>query len=72
MMRRDVEVEMEELRQTFRSGVTKGEEWRRSQLQNLLHLLLHEEDQIFQALDLDLGKHSIESFRDEVLLIFIY
>ncbi|XP_047982818.1 aldehyde dehydrogenase family 3 member F1-like [Salvia hispanica] len=65
-MERDVEVEMKELRKTFKSGITKEEGWRRSQLQNLLSLLVEKEDHIFQALEQDLGKHPVESFRDEV------
>ena len=66
-MERDVEVEMKELRKTFKSGITKEEGWRRSQLQNLLSLLVEKEDHIFQALEQDLGKHPVESFRDEVI-----
>ncbi|KAH6812950.1 aldehyde dehydrogenase 3F1 [Perilla frutescens var. frutescens] len=65
-MGRDMEIEMKELRQTFKSGKTKEEGWRRSQLQNLHTLLVEKEDHIFRALEQDLGKHPIESFRDEV------
>ncbi|KAI3449955.1 hypothetical protein Pfo_006620 [Paulownia fortunei] len=62
----DLEIEMKELRQTFNSGKTKEESWRRSQLKNLLSLLVEKEDDIYRALKQDLGKHQVESFRDEV------
>ncbi|XP_057797974.1 aldehyde dehydrogenase family 3 member F1-like [Salvia miltiorrhiza] len=65
-MRRDLEVEMKEMRWTVKSGITKEEGWRRSQLQNLRNMLVEKEDHIFQALEQDLGKHPVESFRDEV------
>lgn len=66
-MKMDVEVEVKELRKTFKSGITKEEGWRRAQLQSLLCLLVEREDDIFQALEQDLGKHRVESFRDEVI-----
>ncbi|XP_051142235.1 aldehyde dehydrogenase family 3 member F1-like [Andrographis paniculata] len=57
---------VDQLRHTFNSGKTKEESWRRSQLQNLLSLLVEKEDAICDALKNDLGKHPVESFRDEV------
>ncbi|KAL2535798.1 Aldehyde dehydrogenase family 3 member F1 [Forsythia ovata] len=60
------ESELNELRNTFNSGITKQESWRRSQLKALLSLLEEKEDDIFKALQQDLGKHRVESFRDEV------
>ncbi|KAK6164148.1 hypothetical protein DH2020_001012 [Rehmannia glutinosa] len=62
----DLEMEMKELRQTFNSGKTKEESWRISQLKNLMSMLVEKEDQINLALKQDLGKHPVESFRDEV------
>lgn len=62
----DIALEIKQLRQTFNSGKTKEESWRRLQLKNLLSMLEEREDDIIEALRKDLGKHSVESFRDEV------
>ncbi|CAL5437890.1 unnamed protein product [Camellia sinensis] len=62
----DLERELEELRETYRSGKTKEASWRRSQLRALLNLLQEREDDIFQALKQDIGKHPVESYRDEI------
>lgn len=63
--------ELEELRETFRSGKTKEASWRRSQLQALLSLLEEREAEIMEALKQDIGKHPNESYRDEVFYIFL-
>ncbi|KAL0435414.1 UNVERIFIED_CONTAM: Aldehyde dehydrogenase family 3 member F1 [Sesamum radiatum] len=55
-----------EVRRTFSSGKTREESWRREQLKRLLSLLLEREDDICRALGQDLGKHHVESYRDEV------
>ncbi|KAK3026524.1 hypothetical protein RJ639_041821 [Escallonia herrerae] len=55
-----------ELRETFRSGRTRGIGWRKAQLRALLKLMDDNEDQIFNALQRDLGKHPVEAYRDEV------
>ncbi|GMI86382.1 aldehyde dehydrogenase 3F1 [Hibiscus trionum] len=55
-----------ELRETFRSGTTKSVSWRKKQLKALLDLVNENEDSIFNALDQDLGKSRVESYRDEV------
>ncbi|KAK3158595.1 hypothetical protein QOZ80_2AG0139170 [Eleusine coracana subsp. coracana] len=55
-----------ELREVFDSGRTKDMEWRQSQLRGLLRLLREKEEEIFDVLREDLGKHRGESFRDEV------
>lgn len=55
-----------ELRKTFSSGRTRGVTWRKAQLQGILKLLVEKEEEIFEALKQDLGKHPVESFRDEV------
>lgn len=61
-----------ELRQTFRSGKTRSAAWRKTQLEALLHLVHDHEDKIFEALRLDLGKHPVESYRDEVIVFCFY
>ncbi|KAG5534608.1 hypothetical protein RHGRI_022659 [Rhododendron griersonianum] len=55
-----------ELRQAFKSGRTKSVGWRKSQLQAILKLMDENEDQIFKALQQDLGKHPVEAYRDEI------
>ncbi|KAG8383393.1 hypothetical protein BUALT_Bualt04G0007800 [Buddleja alternifolia] len=55
-----------ELKQTFRSGKTKGAAWREAQLRALLKLVEENETQIFEALKRDLGKHPVEAYRDEI------
>lgn len=55
------------LRRAFRSGKTRGIEWRTGQLRALLKLLAENEARIFEALKQDLGKHPVEAYRDEVL-----
>ncbi|VAI47524.1 unnamed protein product [Triticum turgidum subsp. durum] len=54
------------LRVVYKSGRTKDLSWRRSQLKGLIRLLTEKEEEIFDALHDDLGKHRTESFRDEV------
>ncbi|KAK3032295.1 hypothetical protein RJ639_036252 [Escallonia herrerae] len=51
-----------ELRETFRSGRTRGVGWRKAQLRALLKLMDDNEDQIFNALQRDLGKHPVEAY----------
>lgn len=54
------------LREVYESGRTKDLAWRQSQLKGLTRLLTEKEEEIFDALREDLGKHRVESFRDEV------
>lgn len=69
----EIEDKLAELRQTFRSGITKSVAWRKNQLRALIELLQDNEDKIFKALHQDLGKHPVETYRDEAsLLINIY
>ncbi|GER40388.1 aldehyde dehydrogenase [Striga asiatica] len=56
----------EGLRRAFRNGKTRGIEWRKAQLRAVLRLLAENEAQIFEALRLDLGKHPVEAYRDEI------
>ncbi|KAH9711151.1 Aldehyde dehydrogenase family 3 member F1 [Citrus sinensis] len=53
----EIEDKLAELRQTFRSGITKSVAWRKNQLRALIELLQDNEDKIFKALHQDLGKH---------------
>ncbi|GER38355.1 aldehyde dehydrogenase [Striga asiatica] len=64
----NLDIEMGVLRHTFNSGKTKDESWRKTQLKNLLSLLTENEAEIYSALRQDLGKHPVESFRDEAEL----
>uniref|UniRef100_A0A0D9YVN2 Aldehyde dehydrogenase n=1 Tax=Oryza glumipatula TaxID=40148 RepID=A0A0D9YVN2_9ORYZ len=54
------------VREEYESGRTKELEWRKAQLGGLIRMITEEEDAIFDALHDDLGKHRVESFRDEV------
>ena len=60
-----------DLREVYESGRTRDLEWRRSQLRGLVRLLEDKEENIFDALREDLGKHRAESFRDEVAFPFL-
>uniref|UniRef100_A0A1D1YWX4 Aldehyde dehydrogenase n=1 Tax=Anthurium amnicola TaxID=1678845 RepID=A0A1D1YWX4_9ARAE len=62
----ELEKRLEQLKDAFHSGRTRGEQWRRSQLKALLALVRDEEEGIFAALNKDLGKHRVEAYRDEV------
>lgn len=64
--RAELERELAEVRESFRSGKTKEESWRRAQLKGLLSLLEERENDIIEALNKDIGKHPVESFRDEI------
>ncbi|KAK9999964.1 hypothetical protein SO802_019567 [Lithocarpus litseifolius] len=63
---RDLERDLEDMREYYRHGKTKEASWRKSQLKGLLTLLKEKEGDIFKALKQDLGKHHVESFRDEI------
>ncbi|KAK8940403.1 Aldehyde dehydrogenase family 3 member F1 [Platanthera zijinensis] len=68
-MAMQVERVVEEAREAFESGGTRSYFWRRSQLRALKDLILESEIAICDALMLDLGKHRVEAFRDEVGLL---
>ncbi|XP_065866903.1 aldehyde dehydrogenase family 3 member F1-like [Euphorbia lathyris] len=59
-------IEIQRMREYFRSGVTRDFAWRRSQLQGLLKFVQDKQVEICKALREDLGKHHVEAFRDEV------
>ncbi|KAL6518474.1 hypothetical protein OROGR_018976 [Orobanche gracilis] len=56
----------EGLKRAFRSGKTRGVDWRKAQLRAILSFLAENEADIFEALKQDLGKHPVESYRDEI------
>ncbi|KAF8009204.1 hypothetical protein BT93_J0251 [Corymbia citriodora subsp. variegata] len=62
----EMERELEEMRECYRSGRTREASWRKSQLKGLLRLLREREEEIFRALHQDLGKHPAEAYRDEI------
>ena len=57
---------MTELRMSFDAGVTRGYEWRVSQLKKLLVICDNHEPEIVSALHDDLGKPELESSVYEV------
>lgn len=62
----EVEESLRDLRECFKSGRTRSVKWRKTQINQLLKLIHDREDAIFEALHQDLGKHPVESYRDEV------
>lgn len=50
------------MRETFRTGRTRSEEWRRSQLQALGRLIAEREEELLAALAADLGKPPFEAW----------
>ncbi|XP_048231180.1 aldehyde dehydrogenase family 3 member F1 isoform X2 [Ricinus communis] len=60
-----LEESLSEVRETFKSGKTRSAAWRKTQLKALIKLLKDNENEIFQALNQDLGKHPAEAYRDE-------
>ncbi|XP_021728974.1 aldehyde dehydrogenase family 3 member F1-like [Chenopodium quinoa] len=61
-----MERDVKELREYFSSGKTREASWRKQQLKGLLKFMEEREEDIFKALKLDIGKHPVESFRDEL------
>uniref|UniRef100_A0A9I9D947 Aldehyde dehydrogenase n=1 Tax=Cucumis melo TaxID=3656 RepID=A0A9I9D947_CUCME len=62
----NLEVKLEETREYYNSGKTKEASWRFSQLKGLHKFLNQNQQQIYNALFQDLGKHHVEAFRDEI------
>ncbi|KAL1364258.1 hypothetical protein AAHE18_03G204600 [Arachis hypogaea] len=60
------EKEMNDMKEYYGSGETKKVSWRESQLKGLRRFLIEKEEDILKALMLDLGKHQVETFRDEI------
>ncbi|KAL4612214.1 hypothetical protein ACB092_08G182400 [Castanea dentata] len=63
---RKFERDLGEMREYYSQGKTKEASWRKSQLKGLLTLLKEKEGDILNALMQDLGKHQVETFRDEI------
>ncbi|KAI9195086.1 hypothetical protein LWI28_011458 [Acer negundo] len=63
---RDLERDLEDMKEYYSSGITKQVSWRKSQLEKLIILLKEKRVDIFKALNQDLGKHHVEAFRDEI------
>ncbi|XP_022638457.1 aldehyde dehydrogenase family 3 member F1, partial [Vigna radiata var. radiata] len=63
---REMEEIVGELREYFKTEKTRSVTWRKNQLTCILDLIHENEDAIFKALHLDLGKHPVEAYRDEV------
>ncbi|OVA20389.1 Aldehyde dehydrogenase NAD(P)-dependent [Macleaya cordata] len=57
---------LEKLRETYKNGRTRSVDWRKGQLRAILKLLLDNEERIYRALDEDLGKPRVETYRDEI------
>ena len=68
---REFERDLGEMREYYSQGKTKAASWRKSQLKGLLTLLKEKEGDILNALMQDLGKHQVETFRDEVHKLYI-
>ncbi|GAV72188.1 Aldedh domain-containing protein [Cephalotus follicularis] len=64
-----MEQSLNELRSSFASGRTRSVAWRKQQLRAVLKLIHDHEDEIFNALHQDLGKHPVEAYRDEIGVI---
>lgn len=54
------------VRETYDSGLTRPLEWRREQLGNLRRLIDESEDELIEALRVDLGKPSAEAYASEL------
>ncbi|KAH9741284.1 Aldehyde dehydrogenase family 3 member F1 [Citrus sinensis] len=64
--RMNLERDLQDMREYYRSGKTKEASWRKLQLQRLKAFLKEKERDIYRALNQDLGKHHVEAFRDEI------
>lgn len=60
-----------ELRKNFDSGKTKSYEWRISQLEAIAKMLVEKEEEIIDALVMDLSKPRMEAYITEVFNQFL-
>ena len=58
-----------ELKATFRSGKTRGYEWRLQQLKQLVKLIDENEERFIEALKKDSGKSEFSAFAGEILFV---
>jgi aldehyde dehydrogenase (NAD+) len=66
---RDISTLAEDLRSTYRRGVTRPLEWRRRQLKQMLAMLDDNEAEIMDALKTDLGKPAVEGFITDIAFV---
>ena len=59
----------EDLRSTYRLGITRPLEWRRRQLKQMLAMLTDNEAEIMAALKTDLGKPTVEGFITDIAFV---
>ena len=57
---------IENLRGTFKSGITKSVKYRKNQLENLIKMYTEGEDELVTALKEDLGKPETEALMLEI------
>lgn len=65
----DISTLANDLRATYRRGVTRPLEWRRRQLKQMLALLTDNEADIMEALRTDLGKPTVEGFITDIAFV---
>jgi aldehyde dehydrogenase (NAD+) len=58
------------LRASFEAGKTKPYQWRVSQLEGIVRLIMERETEIMEALQSDLAKPNMETYLHEVSLFF--
>lgn len=66
---RDISNLAEDLRSTYRLGITRPLEWRRRQLKQMLAMLTDNEAEIMAALKTDLGKPTVEGFITDIAFV---
>ncbi len=66
---RNISTLAEDLRSTYRSGVTRPLEWRRRQLKQMLAMLSDNEAEFIAALRTDLGKPTVEGFMTDIAFV---
>ena len=65
----DLATTADDLRATYRSGVTRPLAWRRRQLEQLVRMLEEHETEFLDALRIDLGKPGLEGFVSEIAFV---
>lgn len=65
----EVEVVVKGLRERFKAGKTKRYDWRVSQLEGIVRMIMEREREIMEALQSDLAKPNMEAYLHEVLML---
>ncbi|CAN8229155.1 unnamed protein product [Cochlearia groenlandica] len=65
-VKENVEQSLRQMRETFASRRTRSIKWRKTQIEAIAEMVKVNEEKLCDALFQDLGKHSTESFRDEL------